>query len=743
MKRPLFLICLCFILLACLRILTCEDAPQSLREMLSGKTLLLTGRVYQKEKGKIYLKSVIIYENAVVLQQNPKQVVKLQQNIICEYEGRQSVKLGCDVTVKGEFVPFSEATNPGEFDADGYYQSLNIIGRITQPEILFVGEEYSVLSEVLYDLRQYWKKRLYKIFPQKEASVMSTMLLGESEGTDRELKALYKRNGIIHILSISGLHITIVGISLYNLLRKCGIPTWLAAVIGGGILLLYGILTGMSISATRAVGMYLLKMLSHICKRTYDMLTALGIMGAVMTILNPGYLRHAGFLLSFLAVLGIGILYPAIAGREQERTPLFPRRYRGKVLTVIVAVSERTLRGIKQSMLSGAAVTLTTLPVLLWVYYEVPVYSMVLNLLIIPFMGMLLCFGLLAMLLPGLGVLGTVDCIILSWYEGLCKLFEGFPFHMWNPGKPKIWQVIIYYVIWLSVVLIGQRVHAAKPDVRMSKRNAMRVLQGMLLTVSVIVFGTGIYDRCAITFLDVGQGDCICVQSESGETYLFDCGSSSRDEVGRYVLLPFLKYSGIRKLNGVFVSHNDSDHKNGVEELLNFAKEEGIVIEKVYLPGEISVGECIQGENISIHCMHPPINFEEEDNASSQCFYVELWRDKEPGKRLSLLLTGDVDGEGEKMLIHQLEQKKIAGSSVLKVAHHGSKYATSEQFLQKFKPQVSVISCGRYNSYGHPHSDTLERIKKTGSLLFTTPECGAVTVSMEDNINVHTFLPLR
>lgn len=743
MRRPLFMVCLCLIVIACLRLLLDEDADMQLYKQFDSaeERLLLTGRVYKKEQDRFYLSSIIIHEKAAVLQQeNPKQTIKLQDNLICEYEESERLKLGSDVTVLGDFALFSEATNPGEFDSRAYYASLKIAGRIKQTEIVTEGETYSKVAEVLYRLKQYWKKRLYQIFPPKEASVMCTMLLGENGETDRELKALYKRNGIVHILSISGLHITIVGISLYQLLRKIGVPTCAAAVIGGAILLLYGTLTGMSISAMRAIGMYLLKMLSHACGRTYDMLTALGIMGALMILQNPEYLRHAGFLLSFGAVLGIGVLYPALTGGEMKESRVFQRKYRGRFMSIIAALSNHAVNVAGQSLLSGVSVTLTTLPVMLWFYYEVPVYSMLLNLLILPFMGMVLCFGLFAMLLPGFGILGTVDCLVLTGYEWLCRLFEGLPFHSWNPGRPDAWQVVVYYAIWFVVVLWGSRGNKRKERGAGIYRNILRTV---LLAVAVIILSVRISGTCKVTFLEVGQGDCICVQTASGENYLFDCGSSSRDEVGRYVLLPFLKYSGIRKLDGVFVSHDDLDHKSGVEELLRFAKQEGIAIERVYLPGEIHAGVQIEGETSSVLCLHPSKDFQGEDNASSQCFYVELWNDSGRERRLTLLLTGDVDGEGEEMLTDKLRHYGIGGSAVLKVAHHGSKYATSEQFLRQFKPQVSVISCGRYNSYGHPHPDTLTRLADAGSIVLTTPECGAVTLSLGEEIEVRTFLPLR
>lgn len=749
MKRPLLLVCLCCVLISVLRLARGAEILEksdgmgsvSVADLTGMGTIVFSGRIYQKDDEKFYLDSISIQKNAVSSQQkNPLKQIRLSENLICEWDRSESLKLGSIINVKGTLSEFQRATNPGEFDSKEYYHTLQIGGKLTDVEILFVSEEYSVLKELLYGLRNHWEERLYQVFPQKEASIMSTMLLGDKQNLDHELKDLYKRNGIIHILSISGLHITIIGMSIYNMLRRSGVPTVFAALLGGSIMILYGILTGMSISACRAIGMYLLRMLAQVCGRTYDMLIALGVMAAFMTIQNPQYLQHAGFLLSFLAVLGIGFMYPALYVEREEK---------------------KWQEWLRKSILSSLSITMTTLPIQLWFYYEVPIYSAILNIIILPFMSMVLCFGLIAMLLPGFGILGTVDCVILAGYERLCHIFDMLPFHSWNPGKPKLWQMLVYYGLWLLVLYV--RHHSIKR--KKTKRKGQGWKLGVLFVMMLLVLIVKPKEETKVTFLDVGQGDCICVQTSSGEVYLFDCGSTSRSNVGEYVLLPFLKYNGICKIDAVFVSHGDSDHAGGIVELCRMAEEENIVIKQLILPNigrddcysqfeelylavsdmelkgfpqvrYIQSGDEWTCEGAYYQCLHPPKNYREESNASSECFYVELWNRNDKKNKLTLLLTGDVEKEGEFKLIEELKQYEIEDVTLLKVAHHGSRYATSEAFLDVVKPKVSVISCGKNNIYGHPHEETLERLSERGSVIMTTPECGAVTVEIGKKINV-------
>ena len=796
MRRPLFIVCLCLVLIAALRLLGGTAAGGLYALGLSEREqVTLTGRVYQKNSENFYLDSIIIQEQAAnQRQKNPLENINLSENLICEWEESGSLRLGSTVTVQGNFQSFSQATNPGEFDSRAYYRSMHIGGRLTEVKLLEAGEEYSLVKELLYRLRSYWKERLHYIFPEGEAQIMGAMLLGDKENLDGDLKDLYKRNGIIHILSISGLHITIIGMGIYRLLRRMGVSLSAAAVLGGGILVLYGVMTGMSISAYRAIGMYLLRMLAEICGRTYDMLTALGVMAAIMVLQEPEVLQNGGFLLSFGSVLGIGVLYPALLTEERQEEA----RYRNGWKKAVYSAAKELKKGLKQSITAGFAITATTLPIQLWFYYEVPTYSLFLNVLVLPFMSVVLLGGLIAMLVPGLGILGTVDCLVLTEIEKLCEGFEELPFHIWNPGRPKLWQIGVYYGLWLAVVLVkrageGNAGRTGMGSVKHKKsgkwnkiRNRVFVIQCAILTVAVIVL-TAIPGRGSIiTFLDVGQGDCVCIQTFSGEVYLFDCGSSSRRNVGKYVLLPFLKYNGIKAIDGVFVSHGDKDHTNGVEELIAFAGKEGIQIKRLILPkvggagehgrageydgesdgvgehggaGEhdedgqfeellqlvkeaacgaeqeidicyVKAGDCWENQGAFFRCLHPPAGYEGEKNAASECFYIELWDGKDKKNKLSLLLTGDVEKEGELMLTEELKKYQISEVTLLKVAHHGSRNTTSETFLQQINAAAAVISCGRNNSYGHPHCEVLERLGKESCLL-QTPNEGAITVTLK------------
>ena len=488
MRRPLFAVTLLLVVIAWMKLAvggwdSSPAADFSAQQPNPGMILYATGQVCFKDEQEIRLQSVTFYfsENLFQNSGNSEQIIpfeqsnsieqsiRFQQKLICELsEDVDTITLGSNVVVRGTFAPFSSAGNPGEFDSAVYYRSLGVGGRLRKAEILAKDGKRWYVREAAYRLKQYLRARLNRILPAEQAGVMCALLLGDKSELEADIKNLYKRNGILHILSISSLHITIIGMGLYKLLRKIGLPIIPAAIGGSAILLFYGMLAGFSVSACRAIGMYLLRMGAEILGRSYDMLTALGILAAAMVIKNPYYLQNAGFLLSFSSVLGIGSVYPALAGRERKKVGA---RYYGEKQWKIWM---RKFAGeLRESYMASLSITLVTLPIQLWNYYEIPVYSVFLNLLILPAMKPLLAAGFLS-LIPGMGFASKVDSFILQGYEFLCTFFDKLPFHTWNPGRPHVWQAVLYYGILTGIVLCEERRRELEKRKEAEKRRARR-----------------------------------------------------------------------------------------------------------------------------------------------------------------------------------------------------------------------------------------------------------------------------
>lgn len=717
MRRPLSVVCLAFVLAVSLFLVFYPLSVPSLVEE-DGQEFLISGQVYHKES-RIYFGSkipVIYLKNVSLIKQN-KEVLPLE-GVICYMKDGREPKMGANIMVKGKLKTFMEARNPGEFDMAKYYYIQNLSAGIQNAELLKESKKHLAVEEGLYQIKKYFSTKIDTYVDQEYAPLIKAILLGDKTSLETETKDLYKRSGIIHILSVSGLHVSMIGMGIYGLLRKIGCRIYLAAGVSAILILLYGQMIGMGTSAFRAIFMFGLGLLAKLWGRTYDLLTALSLSAVLLLFEQPYYLCHSGFLLSFGSVLSINIWYSVL----ETKPPDIPRIFQKEVSAFLVSLS----------------IFLGTLPIHMWFYYETPIYSIFLNLLIIPFMTVIMICGFVIILSPRfLFIFGKIaaglDKIILQMFEYLSNCSLQLPLATWITGKPKLWQVILYYLGLLFLIIY--------------KRKCKYQLRVVIIAGLVILLSLRFHTGLTITFLDVGQGDGIFMQCQNGKAFLVDGGSSTWGKIGEKSLLPYLKYRGVSRIEAVFVSHGDEDHCSGIKELLAQSRN-GIKIERLVLADVknresefedllilakeqqvevvyLAKGEYFQEGKLLVTCLHPSEGYStEEANAYSQVLLVEY-------KNFSALLTGDVEGEGERMLIEELKQAGIEKVTVLKASHHGSKGATGEEFLKQLTPQLTIISCGKNNAYGHPHEELLERLRQQEIVWMRTDECGAITVKTD------------
>lgn len=731
-KRPLCAVCLALILMLYAGIRLTGEAP-SYYEVWNDTSVSLTGRVYQKETAAGDGKNAVVYLRLTDAGRGLEPAgLSREVNVICYLKPDQKLpEIGCEATLTGRLKCFEEASNPGQFDAKSYYHLRKLSFQLFQTEIQSKSETYSRLGEGLFQIREHCLRILSESLEPRYASVMQAMLLGEKKAMDEEIKELYQRNGIAHVLAISGLHISFLGMMLCKLIRKTGLPVAVQALTPMVCLIFYGVMTGFSVSSLRAVIMFGVQMAALFCGRTYDLVTAASLAALFLAAEQPYYLEYSGFLFSFGCVFAIGILVPGLTPRRSGSGS---------------GPWEKTL----SSFLFAGTVTAACLPLQLWFFGRIPVYSVLLNLLIVPLMSLLVPGGILLVAAAGLGLpvfpFAALVTGILRIYESACRFCEDLPFSGILLGRPDKWQIGVYLIFLGVAVLIRKKAG-------LKKRWAI-VLCGIAL---LLWRGRS---ELQITFLDVGQGDCIYIRTEEGTNFLIDGGSSQVSSVGKYRILPYLKAQGAAELEGVFITHPDEDHCNGIRELLRQGKKEGIRIKRLYLPdiggefrgeayhaleqaaGEAGVlvdylgkKERLRQGDFSLLCLHPEEGWgSREANEYSMVLLLEYG-----GFRG--LFAGDVEGEGERQLFDTLKELRIQDITLLKAAHHGSANSTSREMALLLSPAVTVISCGRNNSYGHPHEELLDRLSAVGSKIFITSSTGAVTLRTDGKtLSVEPFL---
>lgn len=802
MKRPLFMGALA--LAAAVRIfLWLTPSPSERFEALDGEAVRLTGTVCSRDGESFMLENVTAgclpdgagamlqsgqqgtpqfqTDRAVSLQkifcvssflsENPSINRSLLQfnvstgKILCR-GGREQPPLDSEVTVQGKLRCFRQAGTPGTFDARAYYDAKGVLFALECTELLEEKNPGRLSRrEMLFRFRRRCSAMLEQCFSERDASVMKAMLLGEKQEMDQEIKGLYQENGIAHVLAVSGLHISFLGMLLYRLLRKLRLGRKASCLLSALAVWSYVDVIGYTPSSERALIMFLFYLGAAAAGRTYDRLTALGAAAVWILAGNPRALLDVGFLLSFAAVLGIELAVPCAAGRpgREEAGPGGGKR------TVPCLCKGLFAEG-KYAFLSGAAVSLFTLPAVLWYFYEFPLYAVILNLLVIPFMGVLLPLGFGTLLLGGFAVRAALVCSlpahwILHLFEGLCRAGEGLPWLRLCAGRPAPVQAALFYVLVLSILAAANRCELPR----------LTLWCGFLSAACLLIFRP--QEGLSVTMLDVGQGDCFVI-TDADSCFLVDGGSSSQKEVGKYVISPYLKYRGISRVDCVFLSHLDEDHYNGILELLEEGNPRlGMICLPVTekpdagaaagggksaqnMPGItedmpetaengprerleaaaawsgcrvcfLKAGDRLQAgkpaKGLKICCLYPEEGERPADrNDASEVLLLEKGT-------FRMLFTGDLGEEGERRL---LEEGRLTVCQVLKVGHHGSAASTGEAFLRAVSPRVALISCAEHNRYGHPSPETLERLEAAGVRCYVTKDSGAVRIDAVSAIDV-------
>jgi len=646
---------------------------------------------------------------------------------------KYKIKIGNIIQINGTAKAFQTATNDGQFNSYRYYRENDYAYMVYAEDYLIIDARYN-MKERLRQLSEKCISIYNKYLPEEDAAIISAMIFGRKNLLVEEDRELYKINGLMHILAVSGVHISIVAAIFIFIIGKLPLEYKSGRCIMFVLLVLYGIMTGFGVACIRAVIMFGVKLLAELAGRTYDVLSALSFSAIITLLINPRCLFHCDFILSYLAVVAISVIYPVFAEKFQA-----DKGWR--------QVIEKML--LKPFLLSVCA-WVVTMPAVLFFYYEIPVYSMVINLIVIPFVTVLFIVSWLIIpvgfAVPGIAAFfaGSIH-VILEGYRWICNMCMEYIYDLRIVGFPAMAKIMICYPVILLLILIYRKMN----------RNIFKLIViSLFVFIPVCVMSYQKTGDLKISFLDVGQGDGIVMSLPDGKVVCIDGGSSDVDNLAKYRLEPFLSYNGIKHIDCYILTHIDIDHYSGLQELLERKKYNGIDIDNIVISdsevckekfwevfggdesrclNESTEVECIKtGQEIGyggakLKCLNPNPAFEYNDQNDSSVV-LELSYGE-----FDVLLTGDISNKLEEKIIAEgpVDDKKY---EILKVAHHGSKESSCEKFLQAVNPELAVISCGKDNGYGHPHDETIERLNDVAKQIYITAECGQVTVRVRKNM---------
>ncbi len=707
-----------------------------------------------------------------------------------DHEINRQLHMGQNISVRGRFEKWDRAYNRGQFDMRAYYTLKHYGGVLYDPDVIGRSASYNRLTDNLYRIKCRTMLVYGKYIDERYSGIVKALVLAERGDIDRELKEQFKNAGISHILALSGLHIVTMGFMLYKLIRRLGGSDITAVPVSAVIIVLYCIMTGMQTSAVRALIMYLLSMAAPVVGRTPDIRTSAAIAAVIMLVINPDYLYDAAFLLSFSSVLGIGLVYPSV------RSIVMCLLNKDRIMQLNRS-DKRTIRmvmAVLRSLLFSASIQLATMPVTMWFYYQIPTYGIFVNILVIPLTGVLL-LGSVATGVSGYAALcyhhgiscvfelitklcAYITSLILKLYDlvtsGVCRLPGG----LMITGRPKLWQIFIYYAVLITVtaggyILAGkERRHvreAGKKGVVIRGSHGRQAgavtVNAAFLTVLCAAATVILFARTESGFelssLYVGQGQCFVMHGRDIPTIMYDCGSTDIKEAAGYNVIPYLKFCGLDRIDTVFISHLDTDHVSGLMEMLD-SKLPGISVGRIVIPdGEeqrasdnyrllteaaadrgvpvyrMKKGDTVRWKHLTAECLSPDDSGRYEDiNDASLVLGIDY------KGCFRALYTGDIGSDTEDRIL----ETGLLSYDWVQIPHHGSRNGANERFIKSAVGNMAVISAGRNNQYGHPHKETLEMLNRNSGIhTYITSQCGETDIKIErrgDSVKgfVSTFL---
>ena len=746
-------------------------------DMKEGEEISLTGTVYKTQE-KTY--SVYVYLKDSKASLNGEDFSRAGEVLLIvpieDYEG-YGLKIGNRVYVYSEYEEFSKARNNGNYDEEDYYNSLGIFLKASASEIKITSSRINYPAQAMALLKEQILNSFEEILTEDEEAVkgvFAAVTTGEKSSLTEGVKSLYSENGISHILAVSGLHISLIGMGLFSFLKKFLGP-YRSGLISSIVMFLYCLMCGLSVSCLRAVIMFAVRMGAVFFGKTYDLLSSISLAGIIILLSNPFYILNSGFLFSFCAVLSVALASSALTEF------LKPKRSLGR------------------SFIYSLSITLANFPLTAGVYYTVPVLGVFLNLLVIPLMSFVLGSALAG------GLMGIVSSALGRFFMGAgyyavclinlsCYLAGLFPLNSLVTGRVGVFKVFLFYgILGIYIYFLREinkrdrrRIPEKKKDfpkdpkeeggkieiekensrtavlfqspqpeeekenrrgpLRDGKINWRRYLSLLLVTalLMAVLFARLPQKDLEIIMFDVDQGDGILIKTPAGDVIMIDGGSTGEDELWAYRLESALEYEGVTVIDYEIITHPDSDHTSGIldlledettpvrienllipyvednenyTELIEAAQEAGVNVINIYSGMEIRSGE------VTLSCIHPDKGETFEDTNDYSCVLSLSYGD------FCALFTGDISSEVEESLLS--EGKLEEDYDLLKVAHHGSKYSSCSEFLSALKAETALISAGVDNTYGHPSEETLERLSEAGAEVYVTAGSGEIKVSID------------
>ena len=658
--------------------------------------------------------------------------------ILYTKKGKETLKYGDKIELVGNFKLAQERRNPGGFDYRFYLKTKKIYGIVTTKNTKKLKENNAnIISMIANKTANVIKNQSKKLLKNREACLLIGLLIGDTDEIDEETKEDFRNSNLTHMLAVSGLHVSYVLLGVNYIITKVKIHKKLSKIIVMLLILFFILVTGATPSVLRAGTMTIYLIIGCIFYRRISVFSSLNLSLLVIIIMNPYCLFDVGLQLSYAGTIGIVYLYPIIKEKIYN-----------KANSILITISAN----------------IVIIPIMLYNFNTISLTFFISNLLAGPIIGIIIILGFSIIIIsliffPIANIFSKILNLLIILFLNTAKACANLPLSKIFIITPTLKFIFLYYCL-LVFIIIKER---AQIRINIKLRNKVIAILIILVIINPIKYFSNIkQSNLKIYFVDVGQGDSTCIVTPKNKVILIDGGGNSKDEnydIGKQTLLPYLLDKKINKIDYCIVSHFDSDHCGGLMYILKNLKVKNIIIGKQYEEYEnykefikiakdkkinirvVEAGEKITIEkNLYIDVLWP-INREKmviqnAINNNSLVFKLRYIN-------FSMLFTGDIEEIAEKEILDNYkENTELLKSTILKVAHHGSKTSSTKEFINIVKPKYAVIGVGKDNKFGHPSNVTIENLKTINTEIYRTDEMGeiSINVNIKGNINIEEFI---
>ncbi len=640
------------------------------------------------------------------------------------------LKKGDLVEIQGKLTVPEPPGNPGEFDYKTYLAREKIYYIFNLKE----ADNLTILSRnpnILYKLSNNYREKLESlsndIMGQEAAGILLGMLIGKIDNIDPNEYEDYQKTGIVHVFSVSGLHVGFLIIFCHGIMSLVSLSSRTKFYVSLTVLFIYGTLVGWPITVIRASIMGALGLLALYVKREKSLLDSMGWAGLIIIIIDPYAPFKIGFQLSFAATWGLVYLYPLIkAGLPMKN----------KVIDYL---------------LIPLCAQIPTIPFIAYHFNLFSSISVISNIVLGYILGLIVLLGFAAMTVLLFSktlftLLAIPAAALIELVQAINSWLVNIPLAYIHVATPSLLIIAIYFIGWALIIFYFNK--------RANYPAAIAGLGLIVIFMVIITLPASFYNqgKLEVAIIDVGQGDSILIKSPQGKFILIDGGGSDFSDVGKRKVLAYLNHRGIRNLYLAINTHPDTDHLRGLETVLREVAVQNIGIPHTLRNSEkykylktiahrqkstvipLAKGQVLKIEpDFALQVIHPDAsNYgKSSDNDESIVLLAEY-------HHFSMLLTGDIEKAGiERMLANY----NLAPVTILKIPHHGSKNSLVPDLYQKTSPKYGVISAGKNNAFGHPHGEILEQLRDHGTIPLRTDQGGLIYIESDGTrLQIESFI---